>query len=251
MPMHESDAASVKGFPCQAELLAFIDADGGLRALKEHVAALLEHDPGHDLAHALRVALWTLRLGGDALDPRLAIAAALLHDVVNLPKDSPLRATASTRSAEAARELLPRHGFDPEETNEIADAIRDHSFSRGAVPETLLGKALQDADRLESLGALGIFRTISTGVRMGARYFHREDPFAEARELDDRAFTVDHFFAKLLKLEGTMQTPAGRVEAARRTLTLRAFLEQLADELGVPLPTQERVDSSARTGEVE
>lgn len=217
-------------------LLAAIQEDTRLSALLAEVAPLLDDDPGHDLAHALRVALWTLRLGDGALLLPSAVAAALLHDVVNLPKNSPERATASERSAEVARELLPRHGFIEGEVERICDAIRDHSFSRGAVPSTLLGKALQDADRLESLGALGIFRTISCGARMGACYFHPEDPFAEARDLDDRAYTVDHFFAKLLKLEATMQTPKGRLEAARRTVALRAFLEQLADELGVRLP---------------
>jgi len=217
-------------------LVAFIRGEASLCALLDEVAPMLDDDPGHDLAHALRVALWTLRLGGSEVDAGCAIAAALLHDVVNLPKDSPERAMASSRSADVARELLPRHGYDAAQTTRVAEAIRDHSFSRGAVPETLLGKALQDADRLESLGALGIFRTISCGSRMGARYVHPQDPWAEARELDDRAYTVDHFFAKLLKLEATMQTPAGREEAARRTVTLRGFLQQLAEELGTPLP---------------
>jgi len=217
------------------ELLAFIRGEGALEAFHDDVAGRLDSDPGHDLSHALRVALWTVRLGGDAVDRRSAVAAALLHDVVNLPKDSPERASASERSASLARDLLPRRGFSAEEVERIADAIRDHSYSRGAVPQTRLGKALQDADRLEALGALGVFRTISCGTQMGARYFHADDPWADARELDDKAFTVDHFFEKLLRLTETMQTDAGRAEASRRTEFLRAFLGQLAEELGHPL----------------
>jgi uncharacterized protein len=216
----------------RSALLDFIDADAALRALLDDVSGRLDDDPGHDLSHALRVALWTVRLGGEAVDPRAAIAAALLHDVVNLPKDSPDRAEASLRSAALASELLPRHDFSPDAIALIADAIRDHSYSRGVVPKTPLGKALQDADRLEALGALGVFRTISCGTRMGARYFHADDPWAEHRALDDRAFTVDHFFKKLLLVGETMQTEAGRAEAARRTTFLRAFLDQLAMELG-------------------
>ena len=74
------------------------------------------------------------------------LVAALLHDAVNPPKDSPERARASERSAELARTRLPALGFDDAAVTRIADAVRDHSFSRGAVPATVLGCALQDAD---------------------------------------------------------------------------------------------------------
>lgn len=184
----------------------------------------------------MRVALWAIRIGGDVLDWREAVAAALLHDAVNVPKDDPRRAQASTLSADVARDVLPRFGFDPAAVTRIADAIADHSYSRGAVPTTPLGDALQDADRLEALGAIGVMRTISTGTKMGAVYFHAEDPWADDRRLDDRAFSVDHFFCKLLGLPATMRTEAGRQEATRRAASMVAFLEQLGDELGRPLP---------------
>jgi len=211
-------------------------SDPGLSAIRTLVASRLREDPrgedpGHDLAHCLRVARWTSRLG-PSLDPREVLAAALLHDVVNVPKDSPERATASEQSAALAREILPRHGFAPAQVERIAEAIRDHSYSRGASPATLLGQALQDADRLEALGAIGLCRTISTGTRMGARYFDPADPWAERRELDDRRYTVDHFETKLLGLAETMNTTRGREEASRRTVILRAFLDALRSELG-------------------
>lgn len=207
-----------------------------LPELLAEARAALGDDPGHDLHHALRVARWTLRLGEGALSPRLALAAALLHDVVNLPKDSAERAQASERSAAVARETLPRHGFSAEEVELVAEAIRDHSFSRGATPRSLLGRALQDADRLEALGALGLMRCISTGARMGARYFHPDDVWAKARPLDDERYSVDHFFAKLLALPASMTTEAGRREAERRAEFLRVFLRALASELEEPLP---------------
>lgn len=221
----------------RAAVLAAIDADPRLSAIRAEVAERMaaDPDPGHDLEHALRVARWTVRLGeAEGVDPAEAIAAALLHDVVNLPKDHPERATASERSAALARELLPRHDFDPGATERIACAIRDHSFSRGATPTSALGKALQDADRLEALGALGLCRTLSTGAKMGASYAHPTDPFAEDRALEDRRYTVDHFYAKLLALPETMLTDAGRAEARHRAAFLERFLVQLGEELGVP-----------------
>jgi len=222
------------------ELLTFIAADPDLARLHDAVAARMDDDPGHDLHHCLRVALWTVTLGRDlGVDAREAVAAALLHDIVNVPKDSPERHLASEKCAAVARAELPTYGFVDDAVERIADAIRDHSYSRGAIPEGALGQALQDADRLEALGALGLFRCLSTGVRMGARYFDNDDPFAQARPLDDRAFSIDHFHTKLLRLPDTMLTVPGRAEAKRRAAFLQATLVALAAELGEPLPTSE------------
>ncbi|TNF33575.1 MAG: HD domain-containing protein [Deltaproteobacteria bacterium] len=218
-------------------LLAAIREDPRLGPLFARVDAAMDDDPGHDLAHVLRVALWTLRIGGDTVDPDEAVAAALLHDIVNVPKNSPDRARASELCADQARAWLPEHGFAPDAVGRIADAIRDHSFSRGAVPQEALGMALQDADRLEALGVIGLFRCISTGSRMGARYFHDDDPWAtRGRARDDRAYSIDHFFEKLLGLHATMNTAAGRAEALRRTAYLEATLAQLGAEIGEAPP---------------
>lgn len=219
-----------------AQIRELVGADPALRALESALIEALDGDPGHDHGHVLRVALWTLRIGGDSVDIREGIAAALLHDLVNVPKDSPDRSRASELSARAARPLLEGVAFSPEAVERITAAIRDHSFSRGATPTEDLGRALQDADRLEAVGVIGIFRTISTGVRMGASYFHPTDPWAERRSLDDRSHTVDHFFAKLLRLPDTMCTERGAAEARRRGAYMLGFLEQLGAELGAPLP---------------
>jgi uncharacterized protein len=219
---------------------ALLAADAGLATLlaeaRARDTALAAPDPTHDVAHALRVARWTLALGGAEVDAREAVAAALLHDAVNPPKDSPERSRASEGSAALARERLPALGFPAEAVARVADAIRDHSFSRGAVPATPLGRALQDADRLEALGAIGLLRCVSTGVRVGGAWFHADDPWAESRPLDDARYSIDHFFTKLLTLPATMRTEAGRREAERRAAFLRSFLARLGDELGRPAP---------------
>lgn len=217
-------------------LPARIAADPALAALlaeaRERDAALDPPDPTHDVAHLLRVAAWTLRIGGDDVDFREAVAAALLHDAVHVPKNSPDRARASELAAAHAAERLAALGFEPAAVARIADAVRDHSFSRGAVPQAPLGRALQDADRLEALGAIGLLRCVSTGVRMGAGWFHPGDPFARARALDDARWSLDHFEAKLFRLPETMLTAAGRAEAERRVGILRAFATALEAELG-------------------
>jgi uncharacterized protein len=217
-----------------AALRAEIDADPTLAGLLRVASGALDDDPGHDLEHALRVTLWTLRLGGEQVVRRHAVAAGLFHDLVNVPKDHADRARASELCAEAARPHLRAAGFAADEVELVAEAIVDHSFSRGAVPRSHLGRALQDADRLEALGVLGVFRTISTGTKMGARYFDARDPWAEARPLDDLRYSIDHFETKLLKLAPTLCTEEGRAEAERRAARMRTMLEWLGQELGRP-----------------
>ena len=221
-----------------AAVAARIADDDGLRGLLDAVRTSMAADAAHDLAHCLRVADWTLHLlrEVDLADPslqRVAIAAALLHDVVNIPKSSPDRAQASARSADVARTLMPPHGFTQEEAVQAAQAILDHSFSRGAVPTTPLGRALQDADRLEALGALGIMRCIATGATSGAAFFDTDDPWARDRPLDDRRFAIDHFQVKLLRLPPTLLTAGGRAEAERRVGVMLELLRALGAEIGV------------------
>lgn len=235
----------------RSELLALIERDSLLAELADASRAAGAGDPAHDLEHCLRVACWTVHIGQPAgVDRREAIAAALLHDIVNLPKSSPDRARASELCAARASELCAPHLSAPA-VGRIAHAIRDHSYSRGARPQSPLGEALQDADRLEALGALGILRCISTGAKMGADYFDPDDPWAERRALDDHAHSVDHFYRKLLTVADTMCTDLGRAEAERRTVFLRAFLTQLSTELRVSVPPTKtpetpRVSVSAR-----
>jgi uncharacterized protein len=217
-----------------AELDELLASDELLSSVASEVRRRLAaepHDAAHDFRHALRVALWTVRIAGARVPVRLSVLAALLHDVVNVPKTSPDRARARERWAGLARELLAGK-LSTHEHELVADAITDHSFSRGAKPRSDLGRALQDADRLEAVGALGLLRCVSTGVSFGADYFHAEDPWAENRELEDLRYSVDHFFTKLLGLSATMQTEPGRREAERRSEFLRAFLRQLGSEIG-------------------
>lgn len=218
------------------ELTSWIKSDPKLSILLREAQSHDGGDAAHDSSHLLRVALWTIRIGGSEVARDEAVAAALLHDLVNLPKDHPERAKASEYSAERSLPLLQNLGFSAAAIERITGAIRDHSFSRGAVPTTPLGSALQDADRLEALGAIGIMRWFATGVKLGSNFFHAEDPWGEARALDDKKFSLDHAFTKLLKLPATFRTEKGREEARRRAQTLEDFLNRTAEELGVPRP---------------
>ena len=191
-----------------------------------------QSDSAHDLGHLRRV--WanarTLALGTSA-DLEVLEAAAFLHDLVNPPKSSPDRARASTLSAEAASRFLATTDFAPDLIPAVAHAIAAHSFSTGIPPETLEAKILQDADRLDALGAIGLARMFAVAGAMGAALFDPDDPLARARPLDDRRFSLDHLETKLLTLPRTMQTDAGRQMAEERAEWMRAFRSRLLREI--------------------
>ncbi|MCO5730823.1 HD domain-containing protein [Rhizobium sp. SSA_523] len=189
-------------------------------------------DGAHDVAHLLRVFHNAMRIqaeeGGDA---EVIAAAVLLHDCVSLPKNHPDRAISSRLAAEKAAGILSGLGWEKDRVEAVAHAILTHSFSAGLTPETREAKILQDADRLDSLGAMGIARTFYTAARMGSKLYHPGDPQAASRDLDDRAYAIDHFETKLLKLAEGFQTGAGRRLAGERHRRLVAFRDMFFDEL--------------------
>lgn len=189
-------------------------------------------DPAHDIGHVKRVVRLALKIG-EAEDANLDVIepAAWLHDLVNLPKDNPDRHLASARSADAAVIILEGLGCRDADIQAIQHAITAHSFSAGVTPETLEAKVVQDADRLDAIGAIAIARTFSTNGQLGRTLWHENDPFAEHRALDDRLYGLDHFFAKLFKLPDMMQTKSGRRIAADRAAYMSDYLTQLKAEL--------------------
>ena len=208
---------------------------------REIVAAVWAQGPGdgaHDLGHLARVWANSRRIAADeaargvAVDLDVLEAAVWFHDLVNLPKDHPDRARASTLSAQAAVGILRQEGFDPARLPAVAHAIAAHSFSAGIAPETPETRILQDADRLEALGAVGLARMFVVAGAMGRAILDPDDPMAEARPLDDRAFALDHLETKLLRLPALMQTPSGRRLAEERADWLRGYRDRLLREMG-------------------
>lgn len=203
-------------------------------ALETELAAELPvgDDGAHDMAHVRRVWANARRIaqreGGDI---GLLAAAVLLHDCVHVEKSSSLRSQASRLAAERAAGLLAARGWPAERVAGVAHAIAAHSFSAGLTPETLEAKILQDADRLDAIGYIGIARCFYTAGRMGSALYHPADPSAAHRPLDDRAYALDHFRAKLLKLAEGFQTATGARLAAERTRVLAEFVGAFEAEI--------------------
>jgi len=196
------------------------------------VAGTVAADAAHDLQHTRRVVRNALRLTtGERADPEITLPAAWLHDCVPVPKDSPDRARGSRLAAEAAAAFLAGIDYPAAKVPDVQHAIEAHSFSAGIAPRTLEARVVQDADRLDSLGAIGIARCLLVGGQLGRPLCAADDPFCRERPPDDRQYTIDHFYAKLLKLPATMQTAAGRAEAERRADYMRGWLDRLRGEI--------------------
>ena len=209
-----------------------------------HVHACMTRDGAHDWAHLLRVhrlskQIWEEEYTAEALSMSreeswcMLALAALFHDVVNVPKDSPQRSLASTLSADHAVQWAQVHTrLSSRELEGLHHAISAHSYSAGLEARTLEARVLSDADKLDALGAIGIARTFAVGGKLGLTLAHEEDPLGkQGRAHDDRRYGVDHFYCKLFELKDRMHTRRGRQIAEEREKFMRTFLDQLELEM--------------------
>ncbi|HMH22718.1 MAG TPA: phosphohydrolase [Puia sp.] len=211
---------------------------GGWEQLFYHYLRLnvAHEDDSHDLGHFYRVwksAVYIDREEGLDADQLILLASAYFHDLVSVPKNHPDRHRASWLSAEKTIQVLKEHfpDFPPEKFEGIHHAIHAHSFSANIPPLTAEAKILQDADRLEALGAIGLARVFYTAGRLNQKMFSPEDPLALKRQPDDRTFALDHFSIKLLKLPSLMNTRTGRGLADVNAAYLTAYLKKIGAEI--------------------
>lgn len=190
-------------------------------------------DPAHDGLHVRRVAILAEQIGlPEGADITIVVPAALLHELFHYPKNHPDAAQSGEKCAMLAGEALRAEGCPPAQREAVCECIRVHSYSRGLVPTGREAQVLQDADRLDALGAIGIARCFATGTSMQRRFYAPDDPFCDVRPPDDARWTLDHFACKLLRLPLRLHTDTARALARPRLAFLTLFLEQLRQEIG-------------------
>ncbi len=201
-----------------------------IEAFAHHTAE--QADAAHDMAHLARVVRSAEHLAREeAAAVDVVMPAAWLHDCVHVPVTSPDRPRASIMAGDVAVGFLRDIGYPAALYDAVHHAIAAHSFSARITPDSIEAKVVQDADRLDAIGAIGVARCLMLGGQLGRVLYDADDPFAERREPSDRVSSLDHFYTKLLTLAGTMQTASGRREAERRTAFMVAYLEQLRSEI--------------------
>ena len=205
-----------------------------IRAAVAYAGSVFREDSsGHDLDHTLRVyRTANLLAEQEGADHELVSLIALLHDVDDVklfPESNP--------GLEHAISFLRAHAVSPNRITVICAAIRQISFAGkdSVAPDTLEGKCVQDADRLDALGAVGIARAFAYG---GAHHRKMYDPAVLPRmEMSGEEYrqyggstTINHFHEKLLLLEDLMNTSAAKRIAAERTAYMHGFLEEFHKE---------------------
>ncbi|HCH5138269.1 TPA: HD domain-containing protein [Vibrio parahaemolyticus] len=192
----------------------------------------MQVDAAHDIEHVKRVVKTTKQLCDEEnADIAIVLPAAYLHDCFTYPKDHPNRKQSSAIAAKKAIAYLESIQYPQHYHDAIAHAIEAHSFSANIRPNTLEAQIVQDADRLDALGAIGVTRCIQVSTHFNAQLYNDDDMFAKERELNDKQFTVDHFQTKLFKIVDTMNTESAKLEANKRKAFMQTYLKQLHDEV--------------------
>ena len=191
---------------------------------------LLEKDAsGHDYQHVLRVTKLALRIAERELgaDPELTGLIAALHDV-----DDRKLFPETHENLDHARKFLTGHRFQEDKVLYILSGIRQISFkgTDSVSPDSIEAKCVQDADRLDAMGAIGIARAFAYGGSRGRSMYDPEKP--PKRNMDGETYanthgpTVNHFYEKLLLLKDMMNTETGKAMAVHR----HGFMEEFLDE---------------------
>ena len=203
-----------------------------VKLAKKITQITLGEDPAHDFLHFKRVVSMAKKLcSEEKAKLEIVLPAAWLHDFVIITKNDSRRNQASQLSAEAAIQFLKQINYPEIYFDDIAHAIVAHSFSANIEAKTLEAQIVQDADRLDGLGVIGIARCFATAGLLKRPFYSEMDPFCSKRTPDDRQFTVDHFFAKLFKTAETLKTKSGQVEGRKRIEQMKKYLTDLSAEI--------------------
>ena len=189
---------------------------------------LANNDPAHDFEHVMRVYRNAERICKiENGNKKLILSAVLLHDIIKIKN----RKNSALKSARLSEKILKQNYFSYSEIRIISDAIKDHSFSKCKTPSTIEGKILQDADRLDAIGAIGLARVFSFSGSNNRPFYDPKDPFSKNRSVNDKKWALDHFYEKLLRLEQKMNTKTGKLLAKKRTKILKNFLKEIKNEI--------------------
>ncbi len=171
----------------------------------------------HTYDHTIRVYALSLEIGKEmGADLRVLGAASLLHDIGRV-REKETGISHSILSGQMGRTALQQAGYTDEEIKQIVEAIRTHRYSEGLTPTTMEGKILSDADKLDAIGAIGIYRTIAQSVENG-------------RGIEG---VIRHADEKLLKLADLLYTEPARKMGRRKHQILSMFIDELRNEFNL------------------
>ena len=194
---------------------------------------------GHDWWHTKRVYDMAVRLANEqteVVDMEIVELGALLHDI----EDWKFNDGNEDAGPDAAAKWLSELGADEKLISHIQNIIRDLSFkgSDTGGMKSLEGMIVQDADRLDAVGAIGIARTFAFGGVFGNEVFNPELPARveisgeEYKDREVKATTVNHFYEKLFKLKDMYNLEEAKKIGLERHIYMKDFISLLLEECG-------------------
>ena len=187
---------------------------------------------GHDFFHSMRVYRTAMKIAkAEHADLEVVALAALLHDV-----DDRKLSPATAEKKENATRFMRSQNVPESEIRQVCQIIGEVSFkgTDSVRPSTPEGKCVQDADRLDALGAIGIARTFAYGGRHNRAIYDPELPsrtsMNQAQYYSSKSTSLNHFYEKLFLLEGMMNTETGKAIARKRTQYMQEFVEEFLRE---------------------
>lgn len=198
---------------------------------KEIALKYIKNHAGHDISHIMRVEKLADKIRqGILIDPVILFNSVWLHDVGREEEFKTGEDHAIISSRIAKEELNKIVYFPKDKIPKILYCIESHSYRSGIKPKTIDAMILQDANRLDCMGAIGLIRTFSHDTTR--KFYHENDPFYKTkRELDDKIYTLDHFYQKLANLADTLNTKIAKDMAKQRIKYMGSFVKQLELEL--------------------
>lgn len=205
--------------------------------IEKQVRSQFENEgTGHDWYHIDRVRKMALKIQENEGENKIVIElAALLHDI----SDHKFNGGDFDKGAAVAWEILNQYEVEEEVKNAVAEIVKHVSFKGSGEKDKmkiLEGKIVQDADRLDAIGAIGIARTFAYGGSVGQSIYDPAIPPKEKQDkesyVNERTHTINHFYEKLLLLKDRMHTSTGRKIAEERTAYMKSFLDTFYKEWG-------------------
>jgi len=203
------------------------------KELIEKVQSYFENGGSHGFDHTERVLNLSLKISEEVkgIDLDVVKAAAILHDIARLMEDKGKISCHAEEGAKLAKEILEKTNFPREKIEKVCYSIKVHRHSSNITPETKEAEILQDADRLDALGAITIARMFSTGGKMERPLYKPEIPFGDVKKGYDCDSTIHGFYGKILKIKPeTFKTAKAKKIAKHRYKIVEDFLTEFKKE---------------------
>jgi uncharacterized protein len=191
-------------------------------------------ESAHDFDHVLRVLALAEQIArAEGADMDIIRAAALLHDIARVTEDTTGRGDHAQMGAERAHDILLTRGWAAAKADAVSHAIAAHRFRGTTLPQTLEAQILFDADKLDSIGAIGIARAYAVSGALNQRLWSEVTPGASANRDQHNAdhTAVAEFAVKLSKVRERMYTTTAKQLAAERHQYMVDFFTRLNQEV--------------------